>query len=172
MTTTIQIGQSYRLMDALGVAHDYCILGYDGRTRKHRVADLSKAHRPAKHIRLSEHVMIKPVRQCAVHAEEAKEVPSTTELYIVQTGPGTYKIGCTDDLQARMRAGRTWCADMRAVATRTIPRAKTGAWRRYEGKVHKRFSNKRCARGGSEVFKFTGVELQNAVAYMRRMRFD
>jgi hypothetical protein len=168
------MGESYKMMDDNGKEQMYQIIHYDAHTRKCRVVDLAKAGRPTKHIRMDNHTLLKAVRSCAVQPEAAKnaDTKSTTQLYILQTGPGTYKIGCTDNLKTRMRAGRTWCSNMRAVTTRTIPKHKTSDWRRYEGKVHRRLSKKRCHRGGNEVFKLTGAELKDAIGYMNHMRFD
>ena len=173
-TQSMMLGESYKMIDGTGKEQTYQIIDYDAQTCKHRVADLAKAGRPTKHIRMDNHTLLKAIRSCAVHPDAAKntDTKSTTQLYILQTGAGTYKAGCTDDLKMRMRAGRTWCSNIRAVTTRTIPKHKTSDWRRYESKIHRRLSKKRCQSGGNEVFKLTGAELKQAIGYMHHMRFD
>ena len=170
----VEAGQTYKMMDANGKEHAYAILGYDAKSETYRVADLQNGGRRHSHKNLRDFTILKPLRKCSVQTNPKTTTPfeSTTQLYIVQTGSGTYKIGCTDHLEARMRAGKTWCANMRQVASRTIPKHKTLNWRRYESKVHKRMAKNRCANGGNEVFKLNAAALREAVKYLNNMRFD
>lgn len=171
--TAIETGMSYRMMDSKGNEQTYSIVNYDPKSSTYEVVDLGKNGRRARK-NLQNFRILAPVRKCSVQKKPnaVPEKKSTTQLYIVQTGSGTYKIGCTDDLDSRMRAGRTWCANMRAISTRTIPKHKTAHWRRYESKIHKRLSSKRCKEGGNEVFKLKSADLHGAVKYMHSMRFD
>ena len=171
---SILAGASYRMRDAVGREQNYHILSHDDQTGVTTVLDLSKSSRPIQRIALSQHRIIKEIRACAVQTKDAIDADSisTTQLYIVKTGSGTYKIGCTDNLDARMRAGRTWCSTMSKVAARTIPKFKTRQWRRYEKKLHSRFASQRCSSGGSEVFKFNNVQVQQAIGYLKHMRFN
>lgn len=99
---------------------------------------------------------------------------SETTLYIARTGSGIYKIGCTDNLKQRMRMAKTWCEEVRLIATREVPVSSSGKWREYERKLHSRFEASRCARpnGGKEVFRFSAQEKDRAVSYIRRMHFN
>tara|TARA_B110000046_G_scaffold85655_1_gene93711 strand:- start:1805 stop:2320 length:516 start_codon:yes stop_codon:yes gene_type:complete len=170
----IEAGKSYKMMDANGKEQHFAIVNRDANSGTYDIIDLANAGRRHTHKSLRNFTVVKPVRKCSVRTKCANPTVHSkhTQLYIVQTDSGTYKIGCTDDLDARMRAGRTWCANMRTVATRTIPRHKSANWRRYEGKVHKRVSKQRCSNGGNEVFKLKRGDLRMAVKYMHNMRFD
>lgn len=164
MSRTIVLGERYELRDSAGSKHDYQFIHYNSRSGKYTVRDMQRKSTETKRVKLDTHTIVRRV--------SSKTNKSTTELYILKTGANIYKIGCTDDLDARMRAGRTWCSNMSRIASRTIPKPKTGNWRRYENKLHSRFSQSRCQGGGNEVFKFTVKELQDAAGYMNRMRFD
>ncbi len=173
-SSALTVGSSYRMKDALGREQNYHILAKEERTGMSTVLDLSNPSRPIKRIAIKKHRIIKEVRACAVQPDESalKTPISTTQLYIVKTGSNTYKIGCTDDIEERMRAGRTWCSTMSKVAVRTIPKLKTGEWRRYEKKLLSRFAPQRCTGGGTEVFKLNNLQVQQAVGYLKTMRFN
>ena len=160
---TLLLGERYHLRHPSGETGDYQLLHYNPRSGKHTVRDMRSGSSETKRMVLDGHSVVRRIRQ---------STSSTTQLYILKTGAGIYKMGCTDDLMARMRAGRTWCPDMVKVASRTIPKPKTGNWRRYENKLHARFSSNRCRNGGSEVFKLSTHDAKNASQYMSRMRFD
>lgn len=166
----VEAGQSYKFLDTKGNEQAYAILEYDAASGTHRVMDLVRRKNARKH--LGGLTIVKSIRKCSVRPNTTKLTPSTTQLYVVQTGSGTYKIGCTDDLDARMRAGKTWCAKLRLVATRTIPAQKSSEWRRYESKLHKRLAKKRCVDGGNEVFALKMAEVNVLKRYMKNMRFD
>lgn len=170
----IETGHNYKMIDSNGKQYAYEIVDYDPQNGTYGVADLQNGGRRYAQKDLRNFTVLKSLRKCSVPSKKANvnTSSSTTQLYIVQTGSGTYKIGCTDDLEARMRAGKTWCANMRQVTSRTIPKHKTQNWRRYESKVHKRVAKNRCANGGNEVFKLNMSGLKDAVKYMHNMRFD
>lgn len=163
MTTQLSIGKRYRVRDGSGKTHKYDVLNFNERSGRYTVRDATQSSPVTKRITLG-------------HFSVVQRLPfqnqTKTQLYILKTGAGIYKIGCTDDLSARMRAGRTWCSRMTKVASRAIPYHKSGNWRRYEKKLHARFSGNRCQSGGCEVFRFTSQQVQDVTAYMKRLRFD
>lgn len=165
MVSHIELGQTYNMTDAAGRKRQYKFLHFNARSGKYTVRDMDRASSGTTRIQTKDYSV--PRR-----TPSNTTVANNTQLYILKTGAGIYKIGCTDDLEARMRAGKTWCPRMTKVATRMIPRHKTRDWRRYERKMHRRFSDNRCEAGGCEVFKFTNAQASDAVGYLGRLRFD
>lgn len=166
MAQRMELGQTYTLNDAAGHRRRFRFLHFNARSNKYTVRDMERASSGTMRIQMKDFSMARrvPSNTGAIH--------NNTQLYILKTGAGIYKIGCTDDLEARMRAGKTWCSHMSKVATRAIPCHKSRDWRRYERKVHRRFSKNRCEAGGCEVFKFTNAQASDAAGYLARLRFD
>jgi hypothetical protein len=160
-------GNSTRTVVCAGVEPDgSCLVHPKGRpaTDVHRVSPAQLA-------------VVRKVRDCALkrvhyaHRKLSGGKKTTTQLYVLHIGNGYYKIGCSDDLDKRIRAGRTWVPKIEKTATRTIPEAKTGNWRKYERRIHSKFSANRCAQGGKEVFRLNRQDVGNVVEYMKKMRF-
>jgi hypothetical protein len=96
---------------------------------------------------------------------------SNTQLYVFKLHSGIYKIGCSDNIEARLKQGKTWSPHIELIINRRIPAQKSFNWRQYESKIHKEFDNDRCKNGGTEMFHFTQQRLNEVVNYIKHMRF-
>ena len=164
-------GFSYRLMTKAGVTRDVTVLSYDGIDKRHKIVPVGS--KSAQNIKMSDFTHHKKIRTCrAIQNNRAPKNEKSTRLYIFKVGNNSYKIGCTSDIDARLKAGRTWCANVQHKGSRCIPFHKTKHWRKYEQKLQREFANKRCANGGTEVFRFNNKEATQAVSFLKTMKFD
>jgi len=164
-------GSTYRLTKGRSVQHVKCISSHKGSS--YLVTNAAHKQSIPHRVHASQFDTIKLVRACTHKPIIRKRAAQamTTQLYIFQIGRCTYKIGCSDNVDSRLRAGKTWSAMAKTKATRSIPAAKTGLWRKYEKRVHTKFQNNRCPSGGREVFRFSSSEATRAVDYLKRMKF-
>lgn len=174
--TTLEIGANYRLTTKSGNTRDVTIVGHNAVDRRFLAKVLHGNAKGTQAIRLSDFASHRKIRACAARSpidkRTEKRAPLNTQLYIFQLDKGTYKIGCSDDVEERLRTARTWCANLQKKATRKIPVSKSANWRTYEHKLHAKFARQRCANGGTEVFRLTAAQANEAIEYLRRMRFE
>ena len=95
----------------------------------------------------------------------------STQLYIFQLDNDKYKIGCSDNIEKRLKAGKTWSASIQKVISRKIPPMKSSKWRFYEKKIQDKFSERRVKHGGTEIFNFNKETVCQAVNFLKNMRF-
>lgn len=89
----------------------------------------------------------------ALKTFKKKTARNDVVLYLMKTGKETYKVGCTKDVQQRLRAAKTWCAEVSLVAQRSVPCAHAPFWRFHERRVHAKLSQFQCKKGGKEVMQ-------------------
>ena len=164
----LHTGNAYRFTTKFGRTRDMRVVGYDPIQKRQLVKPIGKATAKTQSLRLADYSKVRTIRPCR---QLAKKQPKRTALYMLKTGTQTYKIGCTNDLEQRMRSGRTWCAVMERVATRAIPADKVNNWRAYEQEVMRKFEKKRCNAGGTEVFRMNAREASEATKFLRGFKF-
>ena len=170
----LESGCHYRLTTKSGKSRDVVVVNNDPIERRVIVKASHGNAKGMQTIRLSDYTNCRKIRACAAR-NTIKKVATrnpNTHLYMFQLDKGIYKIGCTDDVEGRLRNARTWCANLEKKATRKIPTHKSANWRSYEHQVHNHFSAKRCANGGTEVFRFSAKEAADAIDYLKTMRFQ
>lgn len=116
----------------------------------------------------------RPIRKCTLKPQpqaRSRAVAAATQLYLLKTGPNIYKIGCSSNVQARMRSGRTWCPMMQLVATKKIPATKVLNWRTHEQQVKDEFEWARCPDGGTEIFRFSPAQLERVKTRLQHFNF-
>lgn len=111
------------------------------------------------------------LRPRLIQKKKALENKNNTHLYIFKLNDNIYKIGCSDDVEQRLKQGKTWSSRISMVAKRKIPASKSCDWRNYERKVHKKFGDFQCKEGGKELFEFGPDEACKAAKFMKHMRF-
>lgn len=159
---------SYKVRAFDGRVRYYLVKKADAYADRYKVVDLVNPNGPVRTIRARRHEILKQVRTCSAHSPP-RVAQSKTQLYIVKTGKDTYKIGCTNNLAVRMRAGRTWCSRMSVVATRAIPDDTQNTWRFHEKRLLRFVQASHCRGGGSEVFHLNAAALRRTVTFMQRM---
>ena len=95
----------------------------------------------------------------------------TTQIYIFKLDNDRYKIGCSDNVEKRLKAGKTWSNHIEHIASRKIPPMKSANWRYYEKKVQTRFSTMRAKDGGTEIFMFDNKAATAAISFLKNMKF-
>lgn len=116
----------------------------------------------------------KSIRSITTASKKASA--NKTHLYIFKIGPELYKLGCSDNVEQRMKQGKTWCSSIQLVMKRKIPTSCVHEWRKYESKMHEMVkviqSRKRQGTGGREIFHLTLPNLKRVKEFVRTMNFE
>lgn len=99
------------------------------------------------------------------------ENTTKTHLYIFQLFENIYKIGCSDNVENRLKNAKTWSPNIKLISQKAIPVDKGANWRSYEKKLHAKFEKNRFGNGGSEIFNFSDSEIAYVVKYVQKMSF-
>ena len=182
-------GFTYKMETASGRELFLKLTAYDPIYKRWLAEDAATENSKPTYVNLKEYSSIVPVRTCAVPKHRPllaarvknrrraarRASNASTCLYIIGIGNNHYKVGCTDNIEQRMRQGKTWCSNMHLVAKKNIPRVHTGNWRLHERNVHEAVAQgSRCGHsktGGTEVFRLTPHALERAKQFLRNMRF-
>ena len=100
---------------------------------------------------------VRPSRQCTMK----KDASRGCYVYVFRVGKDTYKIGCSADVDRRLKQGRTWCSEIEKVATLPL---RDASWRKQEQQLHHMLRQHRCSKGGTEIFKMKANTLADALA--------
>tara|TARA_B110000046_G_C12843198_1_gene334541 strand:- start:50 stop:568 length:519 start_codon:yes stop_codon:yes gene_type:complete len=168
----MQAGNAYRLTTKSGRTRDIQYVSYDPVAKRDMVRVLHVRNTNPQEIKLGNFSTCRPIRKCnAKQRPLATTRAAETRLYLLKTGTNIYKIGCSSNVQERMRSGRTWCPMMQLVATRKVPTSKVLNWRTHEQQVKDEFKWARCPDGGTEIFRFNPAQLERVKTRLRYFNF-
>lgn len=91
------------------------------------------------------------------------------QIYLMSIGDGTFKAGCTSNVDQRLRAARTWCPDARVIARRRVPDHCGIMWRQFEKSFLKMLPS---YDGRSEVVRMSQSEMRDAKRNLRSLSFN
>lgn len=184
---TLQSGLTYKLTKPSGKTLFVKLKEYDPIYKKWKV-QVHGLKENTTYISEREYSFI-PVRSCTVLCNNKNEncfrkrhktISSNKQmqvfLYILQIGKNLYKIGCTENVERRMKQGKTWCNFMKLISKRRIPSEKSLNWKKYEQNLHKQVQtlnfHEQSKEGGSEIFYMSAKNLLLAQSILKNLKFD